>query len=504
MPIKYYSTDPDLNVQISGINIAEGCPPSGINNAIRQLMADVKEESEAQAEAITAASSALEAFAKTQAQKDEAQDAAIAEALDKVGLPLGFEYTRLTGQTAPLGGVDYMGQTATRAMYADLWAWLNENKPDAIVSESEWQSLYSVQNGNVAKYSSGDGSTTFRFPRVVGYFKGAGSVDELGQYIKEGLPDASHTHTRGTMNITGTASTDGGAGMLNNQGSNDAIVAGAFYKSTAHTYSYRSSATQQNGCDLGFDASRSWTGNTSVASLSSSNPIYGNSPHVTPESVIVVMGVIAFGSVASIGEATEEGIVAELGELGATKADASELVKYLPLTGGMMSGLIRSSEGDFILSDGDDKWISLKGGSSNETGASLILYGQDHGGEGDAILVAKKGTTTSLFRVRHSGGAFIDGSRVVDEAYYFAPNYNAGVSMGTTFTAPSSGIVNLSCADHPKGDSQITVNGVIATKINIPEYVDRIQTALVRKGDSVTATGVGGVQTVTFYPFRGA
>jgi hypothetical protein len=60
MAVKDYSTDPDLNVQISGINIAEGCPPSGINNAIRQLMADV-------------------------AAKDAAQDAAIAGKLDKSG-----------------------------------------------------------------------------------------------------------------------------------------------------------------------------------------------------------------------------------------------------------------------------------------------------------------------------------------------------------------------------------------------------------------------------------
>jgi hypothetical protein len=46
MPVKDYNADPDLNAQISGINIAEGCAPSGINNAIRQLMADVKEEFE--------------------------------------------------------------------------------------------------------------------------------------------------------------------------------------------------------------------------------------------------------------------------------------------------------------------------------------------------------------------------------------------------------------------------------------------------------------------------
>ncbi|MDL2285703.1 hypothetical protein LJB93_03055, partial [Desulfovibrio sp. OttesenSCG-928-F07] len=44
MSIKDYSTTADENTQINGINIAENCPPSGINNAIRQLMADVAED----------------------------------------------------------------------------------------------------------------------------------------------------------------------------------------------------------------------------------------------------------------------------------------------------------------------------------------------------------------------------------------------------------------------------------------------------------------------------
>ena len=42
MALDDYNTNPDLNTSISGINIAEGCPPSGINNAIRQIMADLK------------------------------------------------------------------------------------------------------------------------------------------------------------------------------------------------------------------------------------------------------------------------------------------------------------------------------------------------------------------------------------------------------------------------------------------------------------------------------
>ena len=209
----------------------------------------------------------------------------LSAALRKIGgtLPLGFEYTRLTGENAPIGGVDYMGQTATRAMYADLWAWLNKHKPDAIVSESEWQSLYSSQNGNVAKYSTGDGSTTFRFPRVVGYFKGADAVSKLGEYVKEGLP-----------NIKGTW-----AGVYNSNGLSGA-VSGSFSKNTSDPEAANVSGSNLKAV-FDIDASRS-------------NPIYGNSQHVTPETVTVVMGVIAFGSVASIGTATEEGIVAELSE----------------------------------------------------------------------------------------------------------------------------------------------------------------------------------------------
>lgn len=52
MGVKDYDLEPDNNTQINGINIAEGCPPSGINNAMRQLMADVKEDSDAQSDAL--------------------------------------------------------------------------------------------------------------------------------------------------------------------------------------------------------------------------------------------------------------------------------------------------------------------------------------------------------------------------------------------------------------------------------------------------------------------
>jgi hypothetical protein len=41
--ISEFDVDPANNTDINNINIAEGCAPSGINNAIRQLMSDLKE-----------------------------------------------------------------------------------------------------------------------------------------------------------------------------------------------------------------------------------------------------------------------------------------------------------------------------------------------------------------------------------------------------------------------------------------------------------------------------
>ena len=42
MPISEYSTTPSANTTINEIDIDEGCAPGGINDAIRQLMADIK------------------------------------------------------------------------------------------------------------------------------------------------------------------------------------------------------------------------------------------------------------------------------------------------------------------------------------------------------------------------------------------------------------------------------------------------------------------------------
>ena len=42
MAVQDYSTDPNQNTTISGINIGEGMPPANVNNAMRQMMADIR------------------------------------------------------------------------------------------------------------------------------------------------------------------------------------------------------------------------------------------------------------------------------------------------------------------------------------------------------------------------------------------------------------------------------------------------------------------------------
>lgn len=42
MAVTDYSTTPGNNASISGTNIAEGCSPAGVNDAVRQMMADIR------------------------------------------------------------------------------------------------------------------------------------------------------------------------------------------------------------------------------------------------------------------------------------------------------------------------------------------------------------------------------------------------------------------------------------------------------------------------------
>lgn len=185
----------------------------------------------------------------------------------------------------PTGGVPFTGHLVSRTLYADLWVWVQANK--TVVDDATWQSTAAAQNGMNSAYSSGDGSTTFRVPSVVGGYFCGGDTSTAGQYTAEGLP-----------NITGnfTANYSGGTG-----------TDGAFAKIDTTSGQYFASGSTQ-ALRTNFDASRS-------------NPIYGNSQHVTPETFKVMVGVYAIGSAGNIGSAEAEAALSAISTLESNRAD---------------------------------------------------------------------------------------------------------------------------------------------------------------------------------------
>lgn len=103
----------------------------------------------------------------------------LAKELRKVGTihSIGEEWVSPTNEI-PGGGVPYNGQTVTRAAYSALWSYVQDK--GLVKTESEWQAL----SGDIPYYSSGDGSTTFRMPKISGLMHGVyafGQTSELGE-----------------------------------------------------------------------------------------------------------------------------------------------------------------------------------------------------------------------------------------------------------------------------------------------------------------------------------
>lgn len=216
------------------------------------------------------------------------------------GIPVGFEYFS-TNPNIPAGSIPLFGGEYSREVYSDLWSWVQE-QAGYLLEESEWQEKSAANGGNVPFYSKGNGTTTFRVPSLKCWVKGANGIEEVGSYLSAGLPilpDMSHTHTRGTMNITGEITwITADASNISNSGY---PTTGAFRWSN-ESFTNRASLTSGEGSrDLSFDASRSWTGETSSASLTRTTDIYGNSDTVQPKSIVGMWLVKAYGTVTNVG-----------------------------------------------------------------------------------------------------------------------------------------------------------------------------------------------------------
>ena len=215
--------------------------------------------------------SQVDSKASTALQTANTANSKAEEALTKTGLPLGHIYL-WPFSTPQDGSLHVNGGEYNRELYSDLWGLVQAKgwyKPD-----SEWQQIASENNGYCPWYSDGDGSTTFRTPKFAPYQKLALASGDAGKYIAEGLPNITGLYTK-TMNYVGYDRGD---------------YTGAFYEKSIG-YKENLSAGQDSQPDTtswGFDASKS-------------NPIYGNSEHVTPESHEWIVCVVAFGTATNVG-----------------------------------------------------------------------------------------------------------------------------------------------------------------------------------------------------------
>lgn len=227
----------------------------------------------------------------------------------------------------PDGVIPLDGRLVSRATYADLWEWVQEKglvKEDSLITTNDENTVSIFNEDGTVKYcswyGSGDGELTFRVPKINGYLGATGELDEAGNYIAEGLP-----------NITGSIK------QIMGDTTKTLTTSGAFQKSTT-----LSTAGADGG---GYYYYRNVNINASA-----SNPIYGNSEHVTPETNTLFVGVWAI--TASKAAVFDFGETAEL-----LKQSESYLMNNVPL---MSSRWDRDGLSNLGWVKADGSWVDGK------------------------------------------------------------------------------------------------------------------------------------------------
>jgi len=197
MSVQDYHVEAGLNVSISGINIAEGCAPSGINDAIRQLMADIREESEAQVEAAALNAQAVGAVDERVTTLDSTLRGLIAEQVESARSAAAEADSTLESTLRALVSAEAEARDTAigKAVPAGtVIAFAADAAPEgfvlcngAAVSRTTYAALLSAIG---TTYGAGDGASTFNLPDLADRFiQGSGTA---GTAKAAGLPN--HTH----------------------------------------------------------------------------------------------------------------------------------------------------------------------------------------------------------------------------------------------------------------------------------------------------------------------
>ncbi|MBR6099069.1 hypothetical protein IKP85_04915 [bacterium] len=174
--------------------------------------------------------------------------------------------------------------------------YLDNFEASFFATETSWQEQVSSY-GVCAKFVYNESENTVRLPKVTGLVEGTIDENALGSLMRAGLPALSgttsssgaHTHSRGTMNIKGRM--PGENYDANNKSWWDRVD-GAFYRKNTDNSHRGNGDSDNDNCDIYFDASRNWTGSTSsngshthTVNVRDSYGVVGRSNTVQPQTV---------------------------------------------------------------------------------------------------------------------------------------------------------------------------------------------------------------------------
>lgn len=164
-------------------------------------------------------------------------------------------------------------------IYADFVTKIGELSslyPSVFVTEANWQTSVNTY-GVCGKFVYDSTNNTVRLPKVTGIIEGTTDLNALGDLVQAGLPQ--HTHTRGTMDITGWVDYhvwNGSAG-------------GAFYINGGNKKAGTGNDNGSPGSNSSFQASRNWTGSTSNANYTSTT---ATTSTVQPQTIKVLYYIV--------------------------------------------------------------------------------------------------------------------------------------------------------------------------------------------------------------------
>ena len=198
----------------------------------------------------------------------------------------------LSDATLHLADGALLSGTGAYAAFVNYIASIYDADANYFCTENEWQAEVAA-NGVCGKYVYNSVNNTLRLPNITGILEGTLSSSTLGNTIQAGLPQ--HTHTRGTMDITGTYNPSCGGSNQGKGFPSETTASGAFSKTSLGSnkaVNETSSAVSSYG--INFKASNNWSGSTSSANYTST---IATTTTVQPQTVQVYYYIVVATSV---------------------------------------------------------------------------------------------------------------------------------------------------------------------------------------------------------------